>query len=52
MPLLRMRSEADREFKKARHQVDLALDRMAKILEEVEEQVNKAKEELDERRTS
>ncbi len=52
MPLLRIRSEADKDVRRARLQVDLALDKMAKMLDKVEDQVNKAKEELDERRTS
>jgi hypothetical protein len=44
--------EADKEVKSARLQVDLAVIKMAQVLERVQEQANKAKEELHERRTA
>jgi hypothetical protein len=38
------------DVKDARRQIDVAIDRMTKLLDEVEEQATQAKEHLDERR--
>jgi hypothetical protein len=54
MPLRSKRErDADKEVKSARLQVDLAVLKMAQVLNSVQEQANKAKEELHhERRTA
>jgi len=52
MPLLRNRNkETDKKVEAARFQVDLALLKFTDLLEQVQDQAEKAKEELDERRT-
>lgn len=43
---------ADREVESARFQVDMAVLRMVKVLDKVQEQANRAKEELNGRRAS
>lgn len=53
MPLslrLKNKEESEQEVKNARLQIDLAILEMEKILDKVQEQATKAKEELDERR--
>ena len=52
MPLFRHRKkESHPSVKSARNQIDIALDKMITILDAVQEQAQKAKEELGERRT-
>lgn len=51
MPLLRRKQESDSKVISARLQVDLAVLKMTEILNKVQAQANKAKEELDGRRT-
>lgn len=52
MRLLEKRNrEAGEKYKAARFQVDMALLKMDKVLDDLQEQVAKAKEEIGERRT-
>lgn len=53
MPLFTLRKkDSDPRVRSARIQIDEALDRMIKILDEVQEQAQEAKEELGEGRAS
>jgi hypothetical protein len=52
MPFRRGDGDTDTKVKSARLQVDLAVLKMAEVLDRVQEQANKAKEELNERRAS
>jgi hypothetical protein len=52
MPFRKGDGDTDVKVKSARLQVDLAVLKMAEVLDRVQEQANKAKEELNERRAS